>query len=567
MCLYIHSTDRIIREFVVHIIMNIIHKTNIQTDNWDNVKTNTYDLFNMDRSASEKDVVSRCSIIWNYDMDLFVALMFYMRGIRKNPTVMGLPDVDTQSVSNDFKAIPKGRGEKLLSYWMALWLLNTDVDVFARNFTRFVRDIGYFKDCLIMAKMALKLKYDDTKIMMILMPLAIALVEDEDNILKAHMKRHSREKLILSRASKWAPRQGKTYSSLIPYMKKLCGITGSTSDAKWRKYIQSIVRATTTDTVELLMSTKNYDKINFNAVPNKAFNLYKKAFVKTPVLTDRFAEFIQMGGSGVNVGAIHPHEILTKYLSGYVFEFHDVQKYEDAVTEAQWKCYIDDAKHSSLKRRRNDSTFIPMIDVSGSLFDNNALPIKAALTLGLTLSQINTGLFKHKAITFNTDPLMMDIKGDTAIAQISSIFGGVQNSTDSESSTFSTNFVKVLECLLEFYLENNIPPDQVAKINVVVLSDMEFNQADSALCMSTNTLQSVREKFSNHHYQAPQIIYWNLRGHMSQAPCVFDDSGIAILNGFNPIIIETFLETGVFDPTAIPFQILETYKKFVCKKK
>lgn len=266
--------------------MNIVNTDNCYvTCDWETTaRSYVCDLFNMSRGASEEDVTSRCSDIWDYDMDLFIALMFYMRCVRKNPV--------SWLKSDDINPIPNGRGEKLLSYWMALWLLNNHELAFTRNFTRFVRDIGYYKDCLIMAKMAHRMKYSEHKIMLILAPMVCALVDDENTILISHINNLPREKLILSMASKWAPRQGKSYSVLIPYMKKLCNITGPKSDAKWRKYIQSIVRATTTDTIEHLLSAKKYDMINFKSVPSKAFNLYKNAFFNTPALSDRFVAFL-----------------------------------------------------------------------------------------------------------------------------------------------------------------------------------------------------------------------------------------------------------------------------------
>jgi hypothetical protein len=265
--------------------MNIIKTDNVVVSRRcdDKTKTHVCELFNMPRGAGVYDIVPHCYEIWKYDMDLFVALLFYMRDIRKNPSVAEL---------GYCTYIPKGRGEKLLSYWMALWLLNTHAETFVKNFTRFVRDIGYYKDCIIMAKMALKMNYSDHKIMMILMPLARALADDENKILTTHLSGLTKETLRLSLASKWAPRQGKSYSALIPYMKTLCNITGPKSDAKWRKYIQSIVRATTTDTIETLLSTKNYDKINFKAVPSKAFILYENKFLTTPELTDQVVDFI-----------------------------------------------------------------------------------------------------------------------------------------------------------------------------------------------------------------------------------------------------------------------------------
>ena len=537
----------------------------IETDNgavayeWnDTARTHVCELFNMSRGVSMKDVMSRCPTIWAYDMELFVALMFYMRDIRKNPTL------DVKSYRRN--VIPKGKGEKLMSYWMAFWLLNNHEVTFAKNFTRFVSDIGYYKDSLIMAKMAYDMKYSEHKIMIILMPLAHALATDEHKIITAHINNTPREKLSLSLASKWAPRQNKSYHILIPYMKKLCGITGVKSDAKWRKYIQSIVRATTTDTVETLLSTKQYDKINFKTVPSKAFNLYKNTFANTPAITKRFTEFVNKVRSGtesINVGAIHPHEILTPYLNGCNIGWIDGYSVEDNVTEAQWKCYLNNANEMRLSLDHSDCIYIPMIDVSGSMFDNKMLPIKVALTMGITFSQINHGVFKNKAITFSTKPIMMDIKGETVLDQISCVFNEFRKPENLEASMYSTDFVKAFECLLEFCILNNVPTDVVAKIQVIALSDMEFNHADSTLRVSMSPLQVIREMFTESGYVAPQIIYWNLNGHMTHAPCMFNDTGVATLGGFDPSIINVFLETGLLDPSAIPFQILEEYKKLV----
>lgn len=521
-------------------------------------KTHVCELFNMSRGANEEDVVSLCPIIWEYDMDLFVALMFYIRDIRKNP-------VDDLNYP-EFKSIPKGKGEKMLSYWMAFWLLNNHEISFAKNFTRFVRDIGYYKDCLIMAKMAYEMKYSDNKIMLILMPLAHALSMDENKILKAHVNNMPREKLSLSLASKWAPRQGKSYSMLIPYMKKLCNISGTQSDAKWRKYIQSIVKATTVDTVEKLLSTKNYNKINFKSVPSKAFNLYKNTFTNTPELNKRFTKFVGRFYSGiesVHVDDIHPHEILTQYLNVECMNWVSGNHTESHITEAQWKFYLDSAKEMRLSLNHNDCMFIPMIDISGSMFDNKMLPIKVALTLGITLSQINNGIFKHKSITFSTKPVMMDIEGDTALDQIGCVFNEFSKPENIDASRYSTDFVKAFECLLEFCVSNDVLPDDVAKIKVIAMSDMEFEYADPVLGMSMTPLQVIRKKFAESGYIAPQIIYWNLNGHMSHTPCMFNDTGVSTLRGFEPSIINTFLETGELDPSAIIFQTLSAYKQLV----
>jgi hypothetical protein len=520
------------------------------------------ELFNMSRGASKHDVVRRCPIIWCYDMDLFVALMFYMRGIRKDP----VEDITNRWKYSNYKPIPKGRGEKLISYWMALWLLETHEVAFARHFTRFVRDIGYYKDCLIMAKMALELKYSNHKIMLILMPMVRALVSDESMIINAHINNLPLGCLRLSMAAKWAPRQGKSFSILIPYMKHMCGITEPKSGAKWRKYIQSIAQATKQNTIETLLSTKKYDDINFKMIPSKAFNLYKNTFGSNPELSDRFNEFlhnIRDGCENIHDGVIHPHDILSTYLNNNLFKYRRTHQSEIPATESQWKCHIDATKLTSMSIDREDTTFIPMIDISGSMFNGNALPIKAALSLGITLSQINTGIFKNKAITFSSIPVMMDVVGDTVLAQINSIFNEFDKPENSSASRCSTNFVKAFECILDFCCKNNVPVDDVAKIKVIALSDMAFDQADGVMRSDTPPFQSIRKKFAVCGYQLPQIIYWNLDGYMTHKPCVFDDTGVATLGGFDPSIIDSFLETGVLDPSAILFKTLNVYKQLI----
>jgi hypothetical protein len=62
---------------------------------------------------------------------------------------------------------------------------------------------------------------------------------------------------------------------------------------KWRKFIQQIIHHKKIKTIETLLSTKQYDLIEFKTVPSKAFNLYKKSFERIPELTERYSEFLK----------------------------------------------------------------------------------------------------------------------------------------------------------------------------------------------------------------------------------------------------------------------------------
>jgi hypothetical protein len=213
-------------------------------------------------------------IIWDYNPIQYVALMFYLRNIRK------------ANVNNT--QLQKGKGERLLSYYMALWLLQHHEDTFILNIQVLVEDLGYFKDCLNMARMAKNRNMTDYHINLILYPMAISLMNDEAKIIHAFNKKDA--PLELSLAHKWAPRQGKAFAEFIPCLRKLCNINGSKPQERWRKYIRAIAQKNIT--IENLMSAREFDKINFATVPGLAFNLYKKAFAKRVETKDRFAKFI-----------------------------------------------------------------------------------------------------------------------------------------------------------------------------------------------------------------------------------------------------------------------------------
>jgi hypothetical protein len=237
------------------------------------------DIFNMPRGSSEIDIVSKLSLVWSYGSNekagiWYVALMFYMRSIRK------LYD------------LPKGKGEKLISYYMILWLLSNHRHMFMNNYFSFIRDMGCYKDCLHLAKLAKEKQYSDYDIRLLLVPMAVSLIEDEKLIIHAYLNK-IKTKQNLSLASKWAPREGKAFTMLIPYLKQLCNITGKNSNVKWRKYIQMFVFENNNElTIETLLSTKQYNKVNFETVPLKAFDLYKNTFSRTAELNIKYTNYL-----------------------------------------------------------------------------------------------------------------------------------------------------------------------------------------------------------------------------------------------------------------------------------
>ena len=517
---------------------------------WSNkYKSSFIDIFNMSRmdytenheESKNTKLYEQFKEIYNYDKNMFVALMFYTRNIR------------TQKNN-----IPKGKGERDISYIMALWLLKNDSVLFDKNIFLFVSELGCYKDCLLMAKIAKNIGYSNKLIDKILLPMAVSLIQDDFNIVKSFIEKTPQKKISL--ASKWAPREGKAYSEFIPNLKRLCQIFGKHSNANWRKLIRSIINKTQDPIlIETLLSSKKYESIEFSKIPSKAFNLYKNHFKKNDLLKDRFNNFISQVLSKdsiqnikINTNTLHPHEITKSYITPRLSN-----AILDNIVEAQWKCYIKNTLSKCLDLSRESCNFIPMIDISESMCINNNIPITVALSLGILLSQINTGFMQGKAITFSEVPIIYDIVGETLCDKINCIFNELNKPENECGSKYNTNFLLAFKCLLNYCIEKKLPVDCLADTKVIALSDMEFDN-----CGNITALESIKLMFDSSGYIMPKLIFWNLNGKLKSKPCKLTDNCIT-LGGFEPAIIDEFIKTGLFTPETLAFNVVKKYLPLV----
>jgi len=523
---------------------------------WDNIcEKKLLKIFNISRDCSEEDIIRKTIIIWNYTANnkpngyWFVALIFYFRNINAF-TANGL--------NNTKIKIPKGRGDKLLSYYMILWLLNKDKKLFLLNYDRYIK-LGYYRDCLSLAKIAKNRNYTDEQISLLLEPLANSLIDDEHKIIQNHLNTN-KNKLQLSLASKWAPREGKAYSELIPYLKKLCGINGKKSNEMWRKYIQKIKYHHTDKTIETLLSSHEYNLIDFNKVPNKAFNLYKNAFIKNPLLKDKYNAFKKTVKSKTDV-SIQSYEILNKYISKIIFNGKLTNI--DTETESCWNHYINNSLNNSLSLDRSEYEYIPVIDMTGSMFYNQSInkvaPAKVAITLGIIMSIINKGVFNRKTISFCSNPKLTSIDGDTALEQINSL----QSAITDINPINNLDIEKVYTTLLDFIIRNKIAPEQVKQLKIIIFTDTDF---DTVIKNKKTVFDKLNDMYSLFNYTIPQLIFWNLNGEVLEYNLYRNnlcDNKIIHINGFDPNVTDLFLDSGEFNLHQLPMYILDKYLQLV----
>merc|ERR1712168_334569 len=106
-----------------------------------------------------------------------------------------------------------------------------------------------------------------------------------------------------------------------------------------------------------------------------------------------------------------------------------------------------------------------MSDVSGSM---GGIPMEVSIALGLMISQVQSGIWANRLLTFSENPEWFEIPEGNLAQKISAIarmnWGG------------STNMEAAFDLILNLAKENNIPKETMPK-TFLILTDMCWNNA------------------------------------------------------------------------------------------
>lgn len=339
----------------------------------------------------------------------------------------------------------------------------------------------------------------------------LALDEDREiqlhalNMIKAALENNDRL------CAKWMPRKGK-------HAAQIRGFLGLNA----KEYRQYIVR--TSETVEQLMCSNEWEKIEFRKVPSKAFSLYKHAFTKrVPHKFEKFLKVVEAGEEKINANAIYPHDIVKG-----VFGYNQRSVTTDKAMDLQWKAlpdFIGDSKER----------IIPLIDTSGSMTTarvgtSNVTAAEVAFALGLYIAERNKSVFKDQFITFNSVSKFHKIQGDSVIQKMQDIAG--ENNWGG-----STNIESAYTLILDAAVKHSVPQEEMPTA-ILILSDMEFN------CVSTanqTILNNIKAKYAQAGYKLPKVVFWGLCSRRENSPAKAFDKDTALISGFSPAILESVL--------------------------
>ena len=265
-----------------------------------------------------------------------------------------------------------------------------------------------------------------------------------------------------------------------------------------RKYI---------DVTEVKMSRKEWEEINYPAVPSKAMTNYRNAFRRHD--EQRFSAFLQKVNSGeekINASTLYPYDLVEKYFNscGWVMRFPSE---EDPVVEAQWKALPNYVAPGS--------NAIVIADTSGSMLGR---PMNSAVALALYFAERNTGAYHGLWMSFSDDSKIQRMKGETLLQKVRNM--------DYDHWGGSTNLEAAFMKILDIAVRNHVDPDEMVK-SIIVISDMEINHCTG----EWSFYDEMDARFMHYGYRIPNVVFWNVESRHDTFLVDSDRRGVMLVSG------------------------------------
>ena len=336
----------------------------------------------------------------------------------------------------------------------------------------------------------------------------------------------------VSLIGKWLPSENASSAETKALARKIRLALGM-SARSYRKTL-SALRASI-DIVEDMMSSGNWNQIEYDAVPSRANLIYRKAFLRN----DRkrridFLERLAKGKTTINASVLFPHEIVARY---------NIWDVLDASLEALWGA-LDDTVSG------NDNTLV-VADGSGSMHwyhDGNVRPIDVANALAIYFAERAGGNFKDKYITFSSHPQLVDLSGADSLREKLLV-------ARTHNEVANTNIKATFDLILETAVNNSMKNEDMPK-NILIISDMEFDRATTSGVNET-LFATIQREYKELGYDVPRLVFWNVASRSGAIPVKENALGVALVSGFSVSIVNMVM-SGELDPYACLVSSLNT---------
>ena len=365
-----------------------------------------------------------------------------------------------------------------------------------------------------------------------------------ENQLTTDVENMSNSKPV-SLLAKWMP----SITTSSAKTKKLAGIIRKELGMTEKEYRKTLSRLRKyLDVVEVKMSAKEWENINYSTVPSRANLIYNSAFLKNDEERRRsYLAALQRGDNNVKINAsvLFPHDIVHKYTNGW----YRVQKPLDATLEELWKALPDYVKGSE--------NTICVADGSGSMTskvgDTAVSCLDVANALAIYFSERSSGQFKNNYITFSEHPQLVDFSKANSLKEKIEI-------ATRHNEVANTNIEAVFDLILKTAINKNMKQEELPQ-NILILSDCEFDMMVDCGGYRNKPNQTlfnkIAKKYMEKGYKIPRVIFWNICSRTGTIPVKENDLGVALVSGFSPAIVKMVLSNST-DPFECLLEQLNT---------
>lgn len=307
------------------------------------------------------------------------------------------------------------------------------------------------------------------------------------------------------------------------------------------------------------MSAKEWDKINFNGIPGKAMLLHtsRKGKDQQTVFerhnqVERLKDWV-LSQKSVKFNG-YPYELLKAAQKNPTM----IQK---IVYDKQFETLLDTMRGHKL------GNVLSCLDISGSMSmpvagDVSAMDI--CLSMGICFSALNTGYFKDAVCGFSDNAILAKLKGGFC----DRLHFLTHDNEFQRVAWGSTNFQGVIDLLCKIRKENPDIPVSEYPETLLVISDMQFNPANSGGFYSYGAVEpnqtqvetnyeAARRKLNAVGLKDVRIIWWYVNGAGGDFPSKMDDKGVYMIGGFDPVNLKALMGLDATKPEAKDFNAQE----------
>jgi len=455
------------------------------------------------------DVQDMFANAWNENPELAIKLAFYVRSIRK------------------------GMGERDVSYEMLKWVANNHPDTMRKNL-KYLPEYGRWDDIYIFV--GTPIEGDIWK-----------LVKSQ---FKADIANYKAGKPV-SLMAKWLPSVNTSSRKTVNLGHMTARHLGLKAYAyqkalsKLRKYI---------NVTEVKMSARQWNNIDYQAVPSKAMTLYRHSFTKhDPEGFGEFMNGVKTGTKKINASTLYPYDLVGKYMSSrsirsaWNSSYYNCQTNQneiDEVVEAQWKAlpnYIE-----------GNNNVVIMADTSGSM---SGKPIESALGLAIYFAERNHGAYHNLFMTFESNPHWIEL-GDN------SLLGNVRKAVAAPWGG-STNLESAFRLILKTAVENHLSNDDLPKA-LIIISDFEFDPHSGSRSYGwgnslngANTYHAAMTKlYAKYGYTLPACVFWCVNSRQNTVHQNYNDKGVTAFSGSAASTFRDVLQTIGYNPYEAMLKVL-----------